>query len=224
MPRSPRIVEPGGVYHLTPRGNDGRTIFLGDLDREQFLLRLDKTSSRHGWIVLGYCLMDTHVHLLVQVPERGLSEGMQVLLSGYARWWNERQGHFGHVFLNRFGGRHVKSDSHFLAAARYIDLNPVAAKLTSLPEQWPWSSYRAHVGLEHPRRMLANADFLRFVGPTPDRARKAYARFVRDGLGAVSDAGLSEGLTAASDTGLDAPSSRPDQRDNLVSLGLHQLP
>ena len=56
-------------------------------------------------------------------------------------------------------------DSQLLTTASYIDLNPVRAKLCFRPEQWPWSSYRAHVGLEHPSRLLANAEFLKHSGP-----------------------------------------------------------
>jgi REP element-mobilizing transposase RayT len=67
------MVEPGGIYHLTPRGNDGRTIFLKDADREGFLMRLEAVSLKYGWIIFGYCLMDTHVHVLVQVPQGMLS-------------------------------------------------------------------------------------------------------------------------------------------------------
>jgi len=72
MPRTPRIVEPGGIYHITSRGNDGRWIFFENSDREQFLLRLERIVARYGWVVFAYCLMDNHIHLLVQVPEDGL--------------------------------------------------------------------------------------------------------------------------------------------------------
>jgi putative transposase len=191
MPRAPRVVEPGGIYHLTPRGNNGREIFLKDADRKDFLLRLEFTVSRFAWIVYGYCLMDNHVHLLVEVPECGLSEGMQELLGGYSQARNKRYGHFGHLFVNRFNGKPVRDDSHLLSTTRYIDLNPVAAGMKERPEQWKWSSYRAHVGLDHPARFLANAEFLKLFGSTPDGARKAYRRFVAEGLEAGSDTGLS---------------------------------
>jgi REP element-mobilizing transposase RayT len=80
MPRAPRRIEPGGIYHAAPRGNDGRAIFLGDADRSRFLVRLGLVAARYEWLVFGYCLMTNHAHLLVQVPEAGLSEGMRELL------------------------------------------------------------------------------------------------------------------------------------------------
>ena len=193
MPRSPREVEPGGIYHVTPRGNDGRDVFLDDADRRRFLLRLGLVARRYGWVVFGYCLMTNHVHLLVQVPDGGLSEGMRDLLGGYARWWNLEHGHYGHLFRNRFDHTPVRSDRHLIATARYIDLNPVRAKMFFNPHQWRWSSYRAHVGLEHPLPFLANSLFLELLGPTPDKARKAYRRFVREGHVPVSDTGFKRG-------------------------------
>jgi REP element-mobilizing transposase RayT len=180
------MVEPGGIYHVTPRGNDGRDIFLEDPDRVQFLLRLGRVAREHLWLVYGYCLMTNHVHFLVQIAEDGLSAGMQELLGGYARWWNLEHGHYGHLFHNRFHATSVRSERHLIASARYVDLNPVRANVRRHPEQWPWSSYRAHVGLAHPARFLANNEFLELLGPTPNQAKKAYRRFVHEGRVLVS--------------------------------------
>jgi putative transposase len=183
-------VEPGGIYHVTPRGNDGRDVFLDDPDRRRFLFGLGLVAPRYEWIVYGYCLMTNHVHFLVQVPDGGLSEGMRDLLGSYARWWNLEHDHYGHLFRNRFDATPVLTDRHLISTARYIDLNPVRAKMFSDPGQWPWSSYRAHVGLAHPLPFLAQNAFLELLGPTPDRARKAYRRFVREGQAPVSDTGF----------------------------------
>ena len=187
MSRAIRIVELGGIYHVASRGNDGRTIFVDEVDCQRFLMLLDKVAFRYGWIVLGYCLMNNHIHLLVQVPEGGLSPGMQELLSGYACWWNRRHGHTGHLFRNRFYSKKVEGDAHLLTAAAYIDLNPVRARIVRRPDDWHWSSYRAHVGLEHPPELLANAAFLELLGPTPAKASETYRRFVLEHRKAVSD-------------------------------------
>ncbi|HEY4349388.1 MAG TPA: transposase [Gaiellaceae bacterium] len=191
MPRPPRIVYPGQTFHLTPRGNDGRSIFLDDADRVEFLRRLTEIAGRHGWIVYGYCLMDNHIHLLVQVPQCGLSEGMQALLGGYSRWWNRKHRHYGHLFRNRFDSKLVRTEQHLIATVRYIDVNRVFIGSCVRPEQWKWSSYRAHAGLANPPQFLANSEFLRLLSPNPDKARTIYIRFVREGRKPVSDTGLS---------------------------------
>ena len=36
-------------------------------------------------------------------------------------------------------------ENYLLAAARYVEMNPVAAGLVALPEEYPWSSARAHI-------------------------------------------------------------------------------
>src|SRR4051794_21492495 len=190
MARARRIVEPGGIYHVAPRGNDGRTIFLDDHDRESHLSLLGRVAVRHRWTIYGYCLMTNHTHVLIQVPEATLSNGMQQLLSGYSRRWNERHGHSGHLFRNRFTSRQGETQSHLLAAVRYIDLNPVRAGLVSAPEAWRWSSYRAHVGLVHPPAFLDVGGFLPLFGPTPALAVAAYRAFVQEGPALVSDAGF----------------------------------
>jgi len=91
----------------------------------------------------------------------------------------------------------MKDDWQLLAAACYIDLNPVRAKLRFRPEQWLWSSYRAHVGIDHPLKLLANAEFLKHIGPTPDTARKAYRQMVTERRHAVTDTDLSAPNLAA---------------------------
>jgi len=112
---------------------------------------------------------------------------MQGVLGGYARFWNRRHGHAGHLFRNRFSMVDVATERHLLAAARYIDLNPVRAGMTADPEGWEWSSYRSHVGLDHGPRFLSLAEFLPLFGSTPAKARSAYLRFVKNGSGLVSD-------------------------------------
>jgi REP-associated tyrosine transposase len=158
---------------------------------------LTRVARKYGWTVFGYCQMSNHFHLLLQVADGGLSEGMQELLGKYARSWNEAHGHSGHLFRNRFRSVTVVSDRQLAVNARYIDLNPVRARMKFRPEQWHWSSYRAHLGLDHTPPFLASGELLRRFGPTPKAARRAYRQFVEDGLvpnghGPVSDTGTGE--------------------------------
>jgi REP element-mobilizing transposase RayT len=190
MARTLRIVECGCTYHVAARGNDGRPIFLDETDFERFMIHLDRVAWRYGWEILGYCFMTNHIHLLVRVPLGGLSEGMQELLSGYTAFWNHRHGHTGHLFRQRFFSKKIKDESQFLVTACYIDLNPVTARLCRRPENWKWSSYRAHVGSADPPAFLAVEEFLNLVGPTPPEARVSYRGRILEALNAVSDAGF----------------------------------
>jgi hypothetical protein len=77
-----------------------------------------------------------------------------------------------------------------VATACYVDLNPVRARMKFRPEQWPWSSYRAHVGLDHAPEFLALGEFHKLLGSTPAEACAVYKRLVNFGLDPVSDTGL----------------------------------
>jgi REP element-mobilizing transposase RayT len=180
VPRRPRTWDPGGIYHLTPKGNDGRVLFRHNVDRREILHRCDLVTSNHDLSILGYCLMDNHCHFLVRCGDEGLSQAICELFGGYSRWCNERYGRTGHLFHNRCYATHVQTDAHLLLAARYIDLNPVTAGLVARPEDYRWSSYRAHVGLDFPLPLLANDEFLQFFGRSPRAGRANYRRFVRD--------------------------------------------
>ena len=84
----------------------------------------------------------------------------------------------GICFENRFKCRRVKSDSHLRSVLRYVDMNPVQAGMRERPEDWEWSSYRAHAGLAHPEPFLDNAQFLTFFARSPELAYERYRRFV----------------------------------------------
>jgi REP-associated tyrosine transposase len=171
MPRKPRTEEPGAIHHVFARGNDRRTVFIDDADRRRYLEVLGTVVRRQRWLCLSYCLMDNHVHLLIETPEPNLGAGMQRLHGLYAQDFNERHGRSGHVFQGRYGAVRVRSDEQFWTAAAYVVRNPVAAGLCARPEDWPWSSHRAtlHNTRESwfdPRYMLQRFEMF---GPDPQR-------------------------------------------------------
>jgi putative transposase len=141
--RPPREEVEGGIFHVFARGNGRGLIFLDDTDRHRYLRLLGETVMRQRWYALAYCLMDNHVHLLLETPERNLGEGMQRLHGRYAQRFNRRHDHVGHVFQGRFGSVRVTTDAQMWAVTAYIAANPVSARQARRPDEWPWSSYRA---------------------------------------------------------------------------------
>jgi putative transposase len=176
-----RIEVPNGIYHVTARGNSQETIYRDDLEREVFLALLEKARKKYGWIVLAYCLMGNHYHLVLRTTSGWLSQGFCELNSGFARVMNLRHGRRDHVFGRRFWSELIDRETRMLETARYVVLNPVRAGICELPEQWPWSSYRACAGLEFARPLLAADELLGHFGEQPERARTAYCRFVSEG-------------------------------------------
>jgi REP element-mobilizing transposase RayT len=167
---------------VTSRGNNRETIYFTEDDFTTFLGLFDGVSRRYGWVVLAYCLMTNHYHLVVQLPFDGLSRGMQSINGRFARRTNVRHGRVGHLFQNRFFAEQIESDAHLLETARYVVLNPVRARVCRRPEEWRWSSYRPCAGLDLAPPFLALDEILGQFGSRPRQARREYRRFVREGL------------------------------------------
>jgi REP-associated tyrosine transposase len=139
VPRSERLQVPGGIYHVVARGVAGAPIFLDNVDRRTFVRLLRRVTRRHRWRVHAFCLMTTHVHLVVETPRANISRGMQQLLSVHAQRFNMRWGRFGHLFADRFSSRLIDDEEYFWEACRYVFDNPVAAGICGSAEAWPWS-------------------------------------------------------------------------------------
>ena len=150
MGPTPRVEVAGGFYHATARGNAREAIFRDEIDYVAMLKRLSTTVPRFGWRCHGFCLMPNHYHLLLETPQPNLADGMLVLNGTYARRFNRLYDRVGHVFQGPYGAEPVVRDEHLLEVCRYIALNPVRAGLVGDPRHWPWSSFRALAGLEHP--------------------------------------------------------------------------
>jgi REP element-mobilizing transposase RayT len=153
---------------------------LDDRDRQVYLQLLAQVIRVKRWYCLAYCLMNNHVHLLLQTPEGNLSSGMQRLHGGYARAFNARHGRVGHVFQGRYGAVRIESSERLCVAAAYLARNPVEASLCRRPEDWPWSSFHATMEARVPspswldkRRLLLHFD------PRPEVAVRRYDEMAR---------------------------------------------
>jgi REP element-mobilizing transposase RayT len=175
-----REIDPEGTYHVMSRGNYRRVIFPDGDHVTRWLHLLTRVTARRHWIVIDWCVMPTHFHLLVRLSDGGLSEGMRELNGCYSRWSNavhELTG-TGHLVRNRFKHRPVRDDAYFLQLLRYLAWNPVAADLTHSLEAWPWAGYRAFAGLEHPRRFHRPTEALELFSSDPRQAQLGYLRHV----------------------------------------------
>jgi len=145
MARLARLVLPGIPYHVTQRGNRRQQTFFEDGDYALYRDLLAQAARRAGTAVWSYCLMPNHVHLVV-VPcdEDGLRRTFADAHQRYTAFINARHRWTGHLWQGRYGAVAMDED-HLAAAARYVALNPVRARLVDRAEHWPWSSARAHL-------------------------------------------------------------------------------
>ena len=182
MARQLRIEFPGAFYHVTSRGNEKGPVFRTDGDREKFLDYLHSAFKRFRVIILVYCCMENHFHLFLQTPGGNLSKIMHFINSAYTAYFNKIHERAGHLFQGRYKAILVDADDYAQELSRYIHLNPVRAKITELPEQYQWSSYREYIGLREPPVWLNTEFVLRYFGSTEDKASSQYAVFVRAAL------------------------------------------
>jgi REP element-mobilizing transposase RayT len=186
MSRPIRIEFPDALYHVTARGDRREDIFEDDQDRQTFLSTLEQVISQFNWICHAWCLMDNHYHLLIQTPDGNLSKGMRQLNGVYTQASNRRHRRVGHLFQGRFKAILVDSDAYLLELSRYVVLNPVRAGMVKKPADWPWSSYRASVGLEPAAPWLAVDGLLAQFAKRRTLAQQRYAQFVVEGIKAAS--------------------------------------
>ena len=145
MARLARLVVPGLPHHITQRGNRRQQTFFGDEDYAAYVELMADWCKERGVEVWAYCLMPNHVHLIaVPGSEDGLRRAVGEAHRRYTRRINFREKWRGCLWQGRFAS-FVMDERYLLAAARYVELNPVRAKLAEHPDQWPWSSAKAHL-------------------------------------------------------------------------------
>jgi putative transposase len=173
MARLARVVVPGVPHHVTQRGNRRQETFFGADDYAAYLSLLGEWCGRCGVAVWAYCLMPNHVHLIV-VPDRAeaLRRALGETHRRYTRRVNFRAGWRGYLWQGRFAS-FALDERYLLRAARYVELNPVRAKLCRAPWRWRWSSAAAHVA--------GRDDDLVQVGPLLERV-KDWRQFLAEVL------------------------------------------
>jgi len=145
MARLPRVVLPGVPHHVTQRGNRRQKVFFSDDDYRHYLALLSRSCRDARTACWAYCLMPNHVHLiLVPTDPDGLRNALSEAHRQYTRTINFRHGWRGHLWQERFHSFPM-DDAHLYTAGRYVELNPVRARLVRRADDWPWSSAKAHL-------------------------------------------------------------------------------
>jgi putative transposase len=201
VPRTSRVAPPGFFFHVTNRGNERRQIFFGAADYRAFLRLLAFAKHLYPVRVHGLCVMPNHFHALVQPVEGGaLSAYLRWVLGCYSRDLRSTTGTTGagHVFQQRFWSQGVRDDRHFLCVLRYIEANPVKARLVPNAEDWPWSSLSLRMSDDASREDLLDPlpvalppEWTRLVNePQPVEEVKRIERPVRRGRPRKGDSPL----------------------------------
>ena len=163
MGRIARVVVRHEPHHVTQRGVRSMRVFFSDNDRRTYLQLLRAQGEAHGVSFLAYCLMSNHVHL-VAVPKKedSLARAIGEAHRRYTRMVNFRQGVRGYLFQGRFFSCPL-DEAYLLSAVRYVERNPMRAKLVRRPWEYLWSSARYHVGLRKQDTLVEDRDLFGLV-------------------------------------------------------------
>jgi len=141
MPRTARASVGGICYHVLNRGNGRSRVFHDDADYRAFLDLMATACDRVSMPVPAFCLMPNHFHLVLWPRHDGdLSRFMQWLLTSHVRRHHRRHRGSGHVWQGRFKAFPIQQDAHLLTVLRYVERNPLRARLVRDAVNWPWSS------------------------------------------------------------------------------------
>jgi len=144
MPSGPRPLVDGACYHITARGNNRQGIFGGNKDYEKYLGYIKRCKRKYVFRIFGYSLMPNHVHLVIETDmSKEISRIMSSLQRAYTGYFNKRYVRVGHLWQGRFNSKIIIKDRYLLNTIKYIELNPVRAKLVKAPHEYMWSSSRA---------------------------------------------------------------------------------
>lgn len=145
MPRRPRFIVAGQPHHVVQRGHNRAPVFFCEEDRLFYKECLLAAAKKYGCTIHAYCLMTNHIHLLVTPPAAGaLSAMMQLVGRLYVRHVNQAQMRSGTLWEDRFKVSAVDADDYLVACMRYIEMNPVRARLVRTAGRYPWSSHAAN--------------------------------------------------------------------------------
>ncbi|MGH6961912.1 MAG: transposase, partial [Dongiaceae bacterium] len=147
MPRVARSSLGGICYHVINRGNGRATVFRSPNDYRAFIALIGEAVEHVDPRLLGFCLMPNHFHFVVWPRGDGdLSRFMQWLLTTHVRRHHAVHDSSGHVWQGRFKAFPVQDDEHLLTVLRYVECNPLRARLVRRAENWPWASLAIRAG------------------------------------------------------------------------------
>jgi putative transposase len=175
--RKPREKSNSGIYHIILRGINRQSIFEDDEDRQKLIEVLAKSKEMSQCRVFAYCLMDNHVHILLQEIEESISMMIQRFSSSYVIWYNGKHERCGHLFQERFKSEAVETDSYFLTVLRYIHQNPIKAKIVKDVANYKWSSYSEYT---ESRQIVDKEYALNMFSDKPDEAIVRFVKFLRE--------------------------------------------
>ncbi|MEW6663377.1 MAG: REP-associated tyrosine transposase [Bacillota bacterium] len=179
MPRQARIKGEFSIYHITQRGNEKKNLFLCDEDKAKFIEILGRVKAKYSFLLYTFCLMDNHVHLLIDDNGNDISKIIKSLNISYVQYFNRKYQRCGHLFQDRFRSELVKDERYLLQVSRYIHNNPVRAGMVKELAEYCWSSYNIYAGrMKDLYKLVDKGRLLSIFSANPEIALQQYLEFM----------------------------------------------
>ncbi|MFU0825300.1 transposase [Clostridium sp.] len=181
MPRTPRIKSDTAIYHIMARSISEVRLFRSNDDKNKFLSYLKKYKDMFSFHVYGFCLMDNHLHLLINSNGADISKFMHNINQCYAQYYNRKYNRTGHVFGDRFKSRIADTDLSVMLISAYIHNNPKDIKgFKQHVENYKYSSLGIYLGKWQDEFKIIDKDFiLQYFNQDPILAIVRYFEFVK---------------------------------------------
>ena len=156
------------------RGHNRAQVFDDDYDHEVFLTLLRRATNRFGVQVHGYALMKNHFHVQATPPNvTAIADSIGEVAQKYTGYYNRKHERIGSVWNGRYKSVLIEDEHQWLRCLKYIDLNPVRAHVVERPQDYRWTSFRAH-GLGIGGDWLVEHEVFQGLAPTAEERRAIY--------------------------------------------------
>ncbi len=173
MPRLARVDIGNEIYHVINRANGRMTIFNDRKDYQSFEKLLEETKELFDMRILAYAIMPNHWHLVLHPKnDKDLGLFMHRLTNAHTRRVHVETGTIGsgHLYQGRYKSFIVENDTYLLTLIKYVERNPVRAKLAHTCEDWQWGSAR--------RRIYGTSEQQKFLDLSPIPLPYEYRQWI----------------------------------------------
>jgi putative transposase len=177
-----RLIYPGAILHITQRAPGSELIFIEESDYKKFIGLLKFISQKFEITVFSFALLPNHLHLLLMISKKNLSEAMKALFESYAQYINKKYERKGHVFCGVFRSTTCLDDSYFLTASIYIHLNAVRAGCCVSFDDYRWQTTRLYIDPEAPFSFVKTDKVLTLLSQDQAEARRMYNKALEKSL------------------------------------------
>lgn len=193
MARTRRLLTTEAALHVISRGNNKQNVLKSDSDKLFYYSLLQKHKEENNIMIYHYCLMNTHVHLIIRLTEGSdLCRFMKQVNLTYCCYFRRNYDYVGHLWQGRYKSLIIAHEPYLMQCGKYIEQNPVRAGIVKFPHEYFFSSY-CHYALGKADSLITDDPLYLDLSENHEDRRKQYIDFVID-RSIIESKGFTQGL------------------------------